>query len=156
MPTLDSTSSATNALVFLAQTDTTAGFLSTSKERLNAIKKRPLHQKILLTMSSLSYLHHTGRIPKDHKRLVRRAKATSFVAPNGNAFRIVHSPEHCQFLRYFGALYSTSANPTKQPFDLSWAIAQSDIIVLDSRGIYESAPSKILQLGRKKIKTLRK
>lgn len=47
-------------LVYLAQSDTTVGLLSLGYKRLNALKQRPLAQKVLFEMASLSPLLRDG------------------------------------------------------------------------------------------------
>ncbi|OBV28738.1 hypothetical protein BKN38_09160 [Helicobacter sp. CLO-3] len=138
-----------DSVVFLAQTDTTAGFLSSDYRKLNAIKKRDVNQKVLLTLSDYQNLKARYRIPRAHRRRVRYARQTSFILPNGKSFRVVKDSRHLAFLRHFGALYSTSANVSGGAFDLAWAMKQADIIVLDSRRIYEAKPSQIIKLSRK-------
>lgn len=49
-----------NDLVYLAQSDTTVGLLSLGYKRLNALKQRPLAQKVLFEMASLSPLLRDG------------------------------------------------------------------------------------------------
>ncbi len=141
--------------MFLAQTDTTAGFLSNNFKKLNAIKNRPISQKILLEVSDLTALKSFQRIPNTHKRFVRKAQKTSFILPNGKSFRVIQDEQHLKFLRHFGALYSTSANKSGEDFDLEWAIQQCDIIVADSRWIEPKAPSQIYKLSKTKRKKIR-
>jgi len=142
-------------IIFLAQTDTTAGFLSSDYKILNKIKSRPLEQKILREMSDFNTLKSFYRLPNNHKNLIRRANKTSFVLPNKQSFRVVKHKQHLAFLRHFKSLYSTSANINKQAFDKQWALSKCDIVVLDSRGLSEQKPSRILKLGKKRIKKLR-
>jgi tRNA A37 threonylcarbamoyladenosine synthetase subunit TsaC/SUA5/YrdC len=40
--------------IYLTQTDTTVGFLSQNKEKLNKIKNRPINQPILIEIDSLN------------------------------------------------------------------------------------------------------
>lgn len=144
------------ALVFLAQTDTTAGLLSSDYKRLNAIKKRKIDQKVLLELSDFKILKSLFRIPKSHKIRVRRARKTSFILPNSKSFRVVKDSTHLMFLRQFGALYSTSANESGKKFDLAWAIQNCDVVVLDSRGFSECKASSIFKLGKHRLKRIRK
>ena len=156
--------------IFLAQSDTTAGFLCANAKKLNAIKKREPNQKILLALSDFRELKSRFRIPPFAKKMVRNAKKTSFILPNGNSFRVIvesktldfkldsntdSSKAHREFLSHFGGLYSTSANESGKEFNLAWALQNADIIVLDSRGIFEATPSKIYKLGKNKAKILR-
>ena len=152
--------------IFLAQSDTTAGFLCANAKKLNAIKKRAQNQKILLALSDFRELKSRFRIPPFAKKIVRNAKKTSFILPNKESFRVVakskkldsnidFSNAHREFLSHFGGLYSTSANESGKAFNLAWALQNADIIVLDSRGIFEAKPSKIYKLNKHKAKILR-
>ncbi|MGX2971824.1 Sua5/YciO/YrdC/YwlC family protein [Helicobacter sp. T3_23-1059] len=156
--------------IFLTQSDTTAGFLCANAKKLNAIKKRAQNQKILLALSDFRELKSRFRIPPFAKKIVRNAKKTSFILPNKESFRVVaeskkldftldsnidFSNAHREFLSHFGGLYSTSANESGKPFNLAWALQNADIIVLNSRGIFEAKPSKIYKLSKHKAKILR-
>lgn len=66
-------------MLYLAQTDTTAGFLSKDEREINKAKGRALQTPCILTMSSLKELTSLVRVPKAHKNLVRKAKKTSFI-----------------------------------------------------------------------------
>lgn len=134
--------------IILAQTDTTAGFLSLDKHRLNRAKNRQEDQETLRTFGSFADLMRCSRVPNAHKRFIRQASKISTILPNKKSFRVVKDPLHMEFLRYFGGLYSTSANRTKEPFSLEFALQVADIIALDSRGLYEDKPSAIYRLSR--------
>lgn len=69
-------------MLYLAQTDTTAGFLSKDEREINKAKGRALQTPCILTMSSLKELVSLVRVPKAHKNLVRKAKKTSFIYKN--------------------------------------------------------------------------
>ena len=81
------------APVFLAQSDTTAGFLCANPKKLNRLKNRDEHQKILLALSDFGELKKHFRIPPFAKKMVRNASKTSFVLPNGKSFRVVKKPK---------------------------------------------------------------
>lgn len=81
------------APVFLAQSDTTAGFLCANPKKLNRLKKRDENQKILLALSDFRQLKRRFRIPLFAKKMVRNARKTSFVLPNGESFRVVKKPQ---------------------------------------------------------------
>lgn len=81
------------APVFLAQSDTTAGFLCANPKKLNRLKKRDENQKILLALSDFIELKKRFRIPPFAKKMVRNARKTSFVLPNGRSFRVVKKPQ---------------------------------------------------------------
>ena len=71
-------------MLYLAQTDTTAGFLSKDEREINKAKGRALQTPCILTMSSLKELASLVRVPKAHKNLVRKAKKTSFIYKKTN------------------------------------------------------------------------
>lgn len=140
--------------VFLVQTDTTVGFASRDAARLNAIKNRPPHKPFLKTYASLKDYKKGGRIPSKFKREARRKTRTTYIVKN-RAFRIVAKGPYHYFLRPFGWLYSTSANASAKRFDPAFARLQADIVVEDTRGLFETAPSQIFRLGHQKKITVR-
>ncbi len=144
-----------DCLVFLAQSDTTVGLLSKDFKKLNFIKQRKIDQKVLIEVASLKILKSHTRVPSCFKSYVRRAKKTSFIYPNNKALRVVKDEMHLRFLKPFLWMYSTSANKTKERFDLSWAREVSDVEVLDCRGLKEARASKIYKLSNTKIKKVR-
>ena len=141
--------------VYLAQTDTTVGFLSQDTKRLAHIKGRPASKPFLIAVASLRLLQKFARVPKTYKNRVRRSKRTTFVYPNNQAVRIVQDTRHKRFLQKFGWMYSTSANRSGKHFDRDFAYHVADIIVEDSRGFFEGEPSSLIKLGRKRAKRLR-
>ncbi|MDR2789703.1 MAG: Sua5 YciO YrdC YwlC family protein [Campylobacteraceae bacterium] len=140
-------------MIYLVQTDTTAGFLSKNIKALNALKKRPLNKPCILCSSSLREI--SPRVPRRHKNLVRRAKKTTLILENGFSFRLVKEGAHAAFLKKMGAMYSTSANESGKLFDINFAKSKADIVVEDERGFFECAPSAILKLGKKRLKKIR-
>ena len=141
--------------VYLAQTDTTAGFLSQDAARLAAIKGRDPKKPFLREADSLATLKNFARIPKKYKKRVRRARRTTFVYPNGEALRVVFDEAHLRFLRRFGWMYSTSANRSGEEFDLEFAKEAADVVAEDERGLFAGKPSKIVRLNKGKIKKVR-
>ena len=139
--------------IYLTQTDTTVGFLSQNKEKLNKIKNRPLNQKVLREVDSLDTLKKFVRVPNKFKKYVRRAKKTTFIYPNGESFRVVKDKKHLEFLKKFKWMYSTSANLTGKSFDEDWAKNIADIIV--GKDFFEGKPSTIYKLSKTKIKKVR-
>lgn len=142
-------------LIYLAQSDTTAGLLSLEPQELNRAKSRPAQQPTLIESSSLSILKSLVRVPSRHKNRVRRASKSTFLYPNGRAVRVVKDELHKRFLSHFGALYSTSANPTGKGFDKQWAYEASDVIVCDRRGLSENLPSRFYRINHRTIKRRR-
>ncbi|WP_297811520.1 hypothetical protein [uncultured Helicobacter sp.] len=160
------------APIFLAQSDTTAGFLCSDFTKLNAIKGRSESQNVLLTLDSLVKLKKLVRIPSRYKNRIRKSAKSTFIyqgrhalmqksSPNTKlAIRVV-KPErlekasHADFLRFFPFLYSSSANAHHQSFSLRFALKKADIIVLDKRGLMESKPSKIYKIANFNLKCIR-
>jgi tRNA A37 threonylcarbamoyladenosine synthetase subunit TsaC/SUA5/YrdC len=141
--------------IYLIQTDTTVGFLSQDKEKLNKIKNRPLNQPVLIEVDSLATLKKFTRVPNRFKNRVRKSKKTTFIYPNKKSFRVVKDEKHLEFLKKFKWMYSTSANLTGKNFNKKWAKSVADIIVEDKRGLFEGKASRIYKLGKNKIKKIR-
>lgn len=140
--------------VFLAQTDTTVGFLSQDAERLVVIKMRPQEKPFLKVYASLRRLRNDIRVPERFKSKVRHARRTTFVV-NDQAFRYVTDPHHARLIRPFGWLYSTSANESGKGYESDFCRTVSDIVIEDTRGLSEKSSSRIYRLTRNKIKKLR-
>jgi tRNA A37 threonylcarbamoyladenosine synthetase subunit TsaC/SUA5/YrdC len=143
-------------LIYLAQTDTTVGFLSTSKEELARAKKRDINQPFIICVSSFRKLKKLTRVPKKDKKLVRRSKKTTFIYPNNKAIRVVKDDKHNELLKKFDYLFSTSANKHKKPFELSYALKMVDIVVKTPEGFSENTPSKMIKLTKTSQQPLRK
>ncbi len=146
--------------VYLIQNDTTVGFCSQNEEKLAKAKQRNKSQKNLQTLASFSLLKERLRVPSKYKKLVRRAKKTTFVLSSSfflsQAFRIIPKNEpYYKILRDFTYLFSSSANKTKQNFSLRYAKDNADIWVEDFRGFSQKSPSKILKLSKNKIIKIR-
>ena len=143
-------------LIYLVQTDTTVGFSSGNDEKLSRVKRRPKTQKILQTLDSFKTLKEFTRVPKNHRKLVRNSKKSTFIYPNMNSYRVVDRNDEFHFyIKKFKAQYSTSANHTKKSFEKDFAIANSDIIVLSKDGFNEKISSSIYLLKKRKIKRVR-
>lgn len=142
-------------LVFLTQTETTAGFLSQNSQKLADSKKRNKKQPFIRCVDSLSILKEFTRIPKKFKNRVRRSKKTTFIYSNGEALRVVKDQEHLKFLKKLKWAYSSSANITSKNFEEKYAKQKADIIVEDSRGFFESTPSSMIKINSKKARKLR-
>ncbi|WP_104721836.1 Sua5/YciO/YrdC/YwlC family protein [Helicobacter mesocricetorum] len=145
--------------IFLAQSDTTAGFLCKDCKKLNVLKGRSLTQNILLTIDSFKKLQSFVRIPKKHKKEVRRLKQTTFIVRSKScsknlAIRVT-TGMHNEFLSFFDGLYSTSANRHKQRFSLEFALAYANFVVLDKRGLKEEKSSTIYKVGNYNKKRIR-
>jgi len=142
-------------LVYLAQTETTAGFLSQNTAALVQTKNRPSGKSFLMSVDSLLSLQSFTRVPLYHKLNVRRAKKTTFVYPCGLAIRVIQDKEHLEFLRKLRWSYSTSSNPSGKGFNKDFAMQKADIIVFTCNDFFESKPSSIIKLGKEKLRKLR-
>jgi tRNA A37 threonylcarbamoyladenosine synthetase subunit TsaC/SUA5/YrdC len=141
--------------LYLTQTDTTVGFLSADSYKLSIAKDRDANQPYLICVDTLKKLKKLTRVPKPHKKRIRRTLKTSFLYPNKKAIRVVKESPHSRFLKEFDFLYSSSANKNRESFDLNYAYLQAEIIIEDARGFYEADASSIFKLGKKKILKLR-
>jgi len=145
-----------SSLIYLTQTDTTVGFLSSNDKKLSGAKQRDNKQKILQVVSNYKSLNNLVRVPKKHKKFIRRAKTTTIIYPNKLAFRVVNNnSSHQNFLKKFNVMYSTSANKTKNTFNENYAINNSDIIVYTKENFIEKKASSIYKINKLKIKKIR-
>lgn len=142
-------------LVYLAQTETTAGFLSQNDEALIQTKNRPSGKSFLMSVDSLKTLRTFTKVPKAHRQFIRRAKKTTFAYPCGRAIRVVKDETHLEFLRKLRWSYSTSSNPSGQRFNEDFAKEKADVIVFTCKGFFESTPSSIYRLGKRKMRRVR-
>ena len=142
------------SLLYLTQTDTTVGFLSQNDKKLSSAKQRNQNQKTLQVVDSFKTLQKFIRIPTHHKKFVRHAKNTTVIYPNEIAFRVVaQNSKHQNFLQKFKVIYSTSANKTKNTFDLQYATEKSDVLVYTKDEYQETKASSIYKISRfKKVK----
>ena len=143
-------------MIYLAQTDTTVGLLSRSKEALAEVKGRDPDRPTIACVSSLRKLKALTRIPPKHRKTVRRSRKTTFIYPNNQSYRVVFDAQHNELLDRFDLLYSTSANPHNKALDVEWARGVADVIVAPPKGFQPRKASKIWKLGRKKRRLLRK
>jgi len=143
-------------LVYLTQTDTTVGFLSANKIKLNLIKKRDLKKEVLQVVKDFSILQLYTRVPDKFKKRIRNSKQETFIYPNRSAFRVVKiSSQHYNFIKKFYVLYSTSANVTNEQFDLEYASKFADIILYNKNNFNETNGSSIYKINNFKIKKVR-
>lgn len=163
--------------VFLAQCDTTAGFLSKNQARILEIKNSPKDKAILRESCDLAHIKVLSRIPRILQKHLRRAKKTTFIFDNNLSFRVVgescelnneshlrgesresHKSStnlHHKFLKRFGTLFSSSANQKGKKFERNFALNCADIIVSDNRGFFEDSPSSIFRVKKSKIRKIR-
>ncbi|WP_394951371.1 Sua5 YciO YrdC YwlC family protein [uncultured Helicobacter sp.] len=145
---------ANNTPLILAQTDTTIGFLCECQDPIDHAKHR--HRHTLRESRDFESLRTLTRIPKAHRRLVRRARRVSFIYPNGCGVRVVAGDEpHQNLLGYYPLLFSSSANRHTKHFDPHYALEVCDVYVLDSRIWCERKPSSIIKLGKTKKQKIR-
>lgn len=141
--------------VILTQTDTTVGFLSQNASKLFEIKSRDRSKPFIKIYPTLKHFKQNfKRIPTKYKNLVRRSKKTTFVVKN-QAFRIVPQQVHSQLLRDLTWYYSTSANQSHKKFERSFCESKADIVIEDSKGLFENNSSKLIKINKKAIKRLR-
>ncbi|MDP3266669.1 MAG: hypothetical protein Q8M39_07565 [Sulfuricurvum sp.] len=140
--------------LILAQTDTTVGFLSQDKSRLNIVKGRKEGKPYLKVFASLKILQEHTRIPLKYRVWFRHARKTTFVLKN-QAFRYVSEEPHASLIAKYGWLYSTSANESGKHFDRHFCEEHSDLIIEDAQGFHEREPSKIFRLTSTHYKQLR-
>jgi tRNA A37 threonylcarbamoyladenosine synthetase subunit TsaC/SUA5/YrdC len=142
-------------LIYLAQTDTTVGFLSQNMRKLNQIKNRDLDKPCIICLFSNHELKKRTRVPNFLKNRVRRAKKTTFLYPNEVAIRVVKNEKHSSYFKKFGWIYSTSANISSKNFNIEYAKEKADIIVEDERGFFEAPPSSFFRVGKRKLRRVR-
>ena len=141
--------------VFLVQTDTTVGLLSQSSQKLADIKERPADKPFVQVCASLKTLKTLTRVPKKHKNRVRRAEKTTFAYSDSKAIRVVKERAHADFIKPFKWFYSTSANEKGLSYEKEFAKVKSDIIIENSKGLFEGESSSIYKLSRDKMRRLR-
>lgn len=145
-----------SSLVYLVQTDTTVGFSSSNDEKLSLAKRRNTNQKILQTVDSFKTLKNSSRIPNKYKKMVRKAKLSTFIYPNLQSFRVISQDcNFYDFIKKFKILYSTSANLTKEVYDEKFALENAEVLVKNDFGFNEMKASKIYKISKNKIKRLR-
>ena len=144
-------------LLFFAQTDTTVGLLCSSSDRLSLAKERPSSKKFITEVASFKKLKSLVRIHKRHRKTLRNSNKCTFVQTTANfSFRVPKHPSmHVDFIAKYGAIYSTSANKSGEKFSFDFANSICDVIVIDKRGFEEKSPSRVLKLGKRKLKKIR-
>lgn len=140
-------------MIYLVQTDTTAGFCSQDLREINLAKGRSENQPCLITLSKFITLKKFARVPPKFRNLARRAKKTTLIYPNKKAIRVVKSGDYAKFLDEIGWCYSSSANPHGVEFDMEFARSKADIIL--GANFISQKPSRILKLSRNSIKKVR-
>jgi tRNA A37 threonylcarbamoyladenosine synthetase subunit TsaC/SUA5/YrdC len=142
--------------IYLAQTDTTVGLLSQHDLKLVNAKKRAPGKSFIKAFDSLGTLKSNIKIQKKHRKTVRRATRTTFLAGlETESFRVIKDSAHRRLVSKFGWLYTTSANESTKEFNLTFVVENSDVMVLFANGYASRKPSMILKLLKEKIKKVR-
>lgn len=141
--------------IFLAQSDTTAGFLCKKATKIARIKQNNAAKKYLRESCDIANIKRESRIPRVLSKAIRRANRTTFIFPNDKSFRVARDLEHLRFLRLFGVLYSSSANLHNKAFNAHFAAESAEIIAQDSRGIFSAKASQIFKIRKQKLKRIR-
>lgn len=144
--------------LFLAQSDTTVGFLSRDNKKLAKAKNRESNKKFLQVTYSFKRLKSKVRVPKRFSRFIRYSKKSTFIYSNGEAFRVIFSSKfdyHIELLKKLDFCYSSSANLSGESFEREFALKTCDIIVFDREEFSEKTSSKIYKIYKKKLKRLR-
>lgn len=145
-----------NNLIYLVQTDTTVGFLSHNDKRLAEAKQRPHTQKSLNEVDSLKTLQQNTRIPTKYKKRIRRSKKTTFIYENKESYRKIDiNNQHYNFINKHKTIFSTSANKTKEKFDLEFAKEKADIYIYTKNNFKEVQGSSIYKVTNHTIKKIR-
>ncbi len=141
--------------IILTQTDTTVGFLSQDASKLREIKSRQSNKPFIKVFQNFKTLQKTDiRIPKSKKKMLRRAKKTTFIVKN-KAFRIAKYSLDSEVLRGVEWSYSTSANESNRGYKRSFCEQKADIIIEDKQGLFEERASRLYKINNTKIKRLR-
>lgn len=133
--------------LFLAQSDTTVGFLSQSPVAIQQAKQRDAKKPFLIEVESFKELQRFTRVPKSMRPFVRRANKTTFLYKKKLALRVVQEGEHWRFLHKFRWLYSSSANITEHAFNLQTASNLATILLYQESPFRENQPSKLYKIG---------
>jgi len=140
--------------LFLTPTDTTIGFVSQDSTKIDKAKKRLPNKHYIKVVNSLKTLKSFSRVPQKYKNMVRRAKKTTFIMPNGNSFRVVRESKHNLLLDRLKWAYSSSANLSGKEYNPDYAKEVAEIIISEPN-IKNSTPSKIYKLGRDRLRVVR-
>jgi hypothetical protein len=127
-----------------------------SQAILNILKNRDIDKKVLKEVDSFRTLQKYTRVPTNFKNMVRRSKKTTFIYPNGSAFRVVYTcSKHFNFIKKVATIYSTSANIANKQFNKQFAIKNADILVYSDKEFYETNSSVLYKLNQITIKKVR-
>lgn len=138
--------------VFLTSTDTTIGFISKNSDRLNKIKQRSNGKKFIKALDSLDTLKVFTRVQNAHKKMLRRAKKTTFIIKD-TSYRVVDDAHHLLLLGRLKWAYTTSANQSGKAYDEDFAKENADVIIYPLKE--GKSTSAIYKLGKNNIKKIR-
>ncbi len=141
------------ACVFLAQTDTTVGFVSQNADKITAIKQRPSYKHYITAVNSFHTLKTLVRIPQQHKNRVRRSTKTTFVMPNKESYRVIFDAQHLLLLDRLKWVFTSSANLSNESYDETFAKNMADVIIEPLLNPKEA--SRIYKLGTNTLKRIR-
>lgn len=137
--------------LYLSNTDTTIGFLSKSRKRLDKAKERAADKEYIQALPSLRSIKK--RVPKKFRRHVRLAKKSTFILSKDYSFRVIREKKHKLLIDRLGWAYTSSANKSGKEYSYNYAYKNADIIIYP---LYEpKKPSDIYKLGKKKEKRIR-
>ena len=137
--------------IFLTNTDTTIGFISKNREKLNSVKQRAANKEYIKALPSLKSINK--RVPKKFRAKVRRAKKTTFILNKNYSFRVIKDKRHKLLIDRLGWAYTSSANQSSKEYDKNFAVKKADIIVYPL--LTPKKASTIYKLGKKKLKRIR-
>lgn len=141
-------------MIYLCQTDTTAGFCSQNLKELNLAKNRDESTPCLITITKFNNIKNFTRVPRNFRNFIRNSKKTTFIYPNKISIRVVKNHRHTKFLDSIGGwAYSSSANLHGLKFNPNIASKIADVIVDDK--FFEDSPSKIYKLSLSGIRRIR-
>ena len=140
--------------IYLTQTDTTIGFIAQNPYKIDIAKKRKPNKHYICVVNSLAMLKQFSRVPNRHKNVLRRAKRTTFIMPNGLSFRVVKNTKHNLLLDRLGWAYSSSANLSGASYSEVYAKDKAEVLV--SFALKKNAKaSKIYKLSQTNIRSIR-
>ena len=137
--------------LFLTNTDTTIGFLSQSRERLDRAKERQPDKEYIQALPTLKAIKK--RVPKPFRHKVRLAQKSTFILSRDYSFRVIKDRRHKLLIDRLGWAYTTSANKSGKGYSFEYAYQKADTIIYPLSAPQE--PSTIYKLGKKKHKRVR-
>lgn len=142
-------------MLYLAQTDTTAGFLAHDMREIAHAKQREAHKPCVWTTARLSHLRGVVRVPSKFAARVRKSRRCTFIIRN-RAVRFVADCPHVGFLQRFRGLFSSSANKSGEGFCADFALRLAKIYVIErDNPLCERTASRIYRLNNHVIKRIR-